>query len=268
MKKRIQRFIEKVVKTILRPEMRILPGQLAFFFVLSIIPLVAIIGSIAGQFQIPLAELEVTLSKVIPSQVVDMILPILTAKEVGVNMIIFYASALLLASNGTHSMIIASNSIYHFEDKNYLLSRAKALLMTIILVLLLVFVLLVPAFGDQIVNSILLFISNAKINSFVLTVYHFLKYPLSLFLIYLLIKALYFLAPDGKVKAKEMTPGALVASFGWLIATEIYSIYVDMFMNYDVFYGSIANILILMFWVYLLAYIFVLGMAFNVREED
>ena len=49
----------------------------------------------------------------------------------------------------------------------------------------------------------------------------------------------------------------------WIIATEIYSFYIGTFTNYDIFYGSISNILILLLWVYILAYIFVVGMAFN-----
>ena len=43
----------------------------------------------------------------------------------------------------------------------------------------------------------------------------------------------------------------------------IYSIYIDSFSNYNIFYGNISNILILLMWVYILSYIFVLGMAIN-----
>ena len=57
-----------------------------------------------------------------------------------------------------------------------------------------------------------------------------------------------------------------------MIATEIYSIYVDVFARYNIFYGSLSNILILLLWVYILAYIFMLGMALNseyvVKEEE
>ena len=266
---RFSSFIENVQKTILKPEMRILPGQLAFFFVLSIIPLIALVGTITSQLSLPLSELERTLSKVVPVPIMDLLLPLLSSKNTEKTLILFYISAFLLASNGTYSMIIVSNRIYQVEEKSYLFGRLKALLMTFILVLLLVFVLLVPAFGDHIIRSIMAFITSFRVKKIIVYIYQVLKYPLSFILIYLCIKALYLIAPDCKIKSKETTYGALLASFGWLVATEVYSVYVDRFMNYDRFYGSLANLIILFFWVYLLAYLFVLGMAFNgsVKEK-
>lgn len=248
--------------------MRILPGQLAFFFVLSLVPLIALIGAIASQFSVSLEFLEEVLQGTLPNQVINIIVPVLSAKDVNVNMIIFYLSAFLLASNGTHSMIITSNSIYKVEDKSYLRRRLKALIMTFVLVLLLIFVLLVPAFGDSIVDFITSFINNASWKNIIETVYNIVKYPLSLILIYFNIKLLYTMAPDKPIKSKDTSYGAVVTTIGWIIATEIYSIYANMFANYDLFYGSIANILILMLWVYILAYIFVLGMALNSSSEE
>lgn len=248
--------------------MRILPGQLAFFFVLSLVPLIALIGAIASQFSVSLEFLEGTLQGTLPNQVINIIVPVLSAKDVNVNMIIFYVSAFLLASNGTHSMIITSNSIYKVEDKSYLRRRLKALIMTFVLVMLLIFVLLVPAFGDSIVVFITSFINNVSWKNIIETIYNIVKYPLSLILIYFNIKLLYTMAPDKAIRSKDTSYGAVVTTVGWIIATEIYSIYANMFANYDLFYGSIANILILMLWVYILAYIFVLGMALNSSSEE
>ena len=54
----------------------------------------------------------------------------------------------------------------------------------------------------------------------------------------------------------------------WIIGTEIYSIYIRNFAHYNLFYGSISNIIILMIWVYFLSYIFVFGLAINATEEE
>ena len=51
-------FIKKVTKIIAKPEMRVLPGQLAFFFVLSLIPLIALLGAIASKFSISVNEIQ------------------------------------------------------------------------------------------------------------------------------------------------------------------------------------------------------------------
>ena len=55
-----------------------------------------------------------------------------------------------------------------------------------------------------------------------------------------------------------------------MIATQIYSFWVANIANYDIFYGSISNIIILLIWVYILAYIFANGMMLNagMHEEE
>ena len=50
--KNIKKYIKRLYKVIRKNEMRILPGQIAYFIVLSIIPLVSLIGYIASLFSI------------------------------------------------------------------------------------------------------------------------------------------------------------------------------------------------------------------------
>ena len=82
-------------------------------------------------------------------------------------------------------------------------------------------------------------------------------------ILYLNIKLLYVMAPDEKVLSITTTKGAIFTTIGWVLASEIYSLYIGAFSNYDKFYGSISNILILLLWIYILSYIFVLGMIIN-----
>lgn len=269
MKGKFKRLKKRVFKTLKKSEMSILPGQLAFFFVLSVIPLIALIGSITVAFGMNINDIIKILQDFIPKAVIELLLPILTGEGVSFNMIVFYISAFILASNGMHSMIITSNTIYKFKNKDYLARRIKALLMTVILVMLLLFILIVPAYGDKIVNTIISFISNDIIARNIKIIFTILKYPLSFLIIFFNVKLIYVLAPDETIKSRETTYGSLFTTFGWVIATEVYSIYVDVFAKYNIFYGSLSNIIILLMWVYILAYIFVLGMALNsgFREE-
>lgn len=270
MKGKLKRFKKRVLKTLNMKEMGVLPGQLAFFFVLSVIPLIALLGSIAVAFGIDTNSIVGFLQGFVPKAVMELLLPIITGESVNFNMIVFYLSAFILASNGMHSMIVTSNTLYKFENKDYLSRRIKALIMTMILVMLLLFILVVPAFGDKIVNTILTFIPNDIIANNISIIFNILRWPLSFFIIFFNVKLIYVLAPDSTIKSRETTYGSLFTSMGWIIATEVYSIYVDVFARYNIFYGSLSNIIILLLWVYILAYIFVFGMALNsgFREED
>ena len=97
-------------------------------------------------------------------------------------------------------------------------------------------------------------------------IYHLftvLKWPISFFIIFFCLKILYTIAPDNQIKSKTINRGALFTTLGWIIVTFIYSIYVSKFARYDVFYGSLSSIVILMVWVYILSNILVIGIAVN-----
>lgn len=264
-------FFKKVISIITKPEMRVLPGQLAFFFVLSIIPLIALIGAIASRFSIPLEALDQYLLSALPGSVAELFSSAVTRDSINFNIVVFFFSAFLLASNGTHSMIITSNEIYKIKSDNILKRRLKAIGMTSILLGIFLFLILVPVCGDTIFAIIKEESNNQGLINFIYRVYQVIKYPLSILVVYFNIKLLYVLAPDKKIRSKTTTTGALFTTISWILATEIYTFYIGSFSSYDVFYGSISNIVILLLWIYILSYIFVLGMAINAgntKEED
>lgn len=271
MKKVLKRAItlfNRLMKNIKRPEMRVLPGQLAFFFFLTLIPLIALIGGFVSLFDLPYNSISDLLSEYFPQGTANLLATISTDNTLNFNIVVFFLSSILLSSNGTHSMIIASNQIYKIADRNYIKRRIKALFMTLILIVLLLFVLFIPIFGD-IIFDIIKFIDNTStVKNFIVSAYSLLKYPLSLVFIYYLIKILYIMAPDKKISRKNVVYGSLFTSFAWVILTTIYSLYIQYFTNYTTFYGSISSILILMMWLYLMSYIFVLGMALNVTKYE
>jgi len=248
--------------------MSILPGQLAFFLLLSIIPLVALIASIASNFSISIETLMELVSETFPTEIASFVNEAIGGKSMNFNIAVFYISAFILASNGPHSMIIGSNLIYKVDNKDYLTRRIKALFMTVVLVILITFMLLVPAYGDKIVILITDFINNNTITNTITTLYGILKYPISFILIFFCIKLLYTMAPDKTIKSKNTTYGAMFTTITWILSTEVYSFYVTEFARYNLLYGSIANLLILLLWVYILSYIFVLGMALNASKEQ
>ena len=268
---RVTGFFKKVISIITKPEMRVLPGHLAFFFVLSIIPLIALIGAIASRFSIPMEALEEYLLSALPGTVAELFTNAIERDSINFNIFVFFFSAFLLASNGTHSMIIASNEIYKIKSDNVLKRRLKAIGMTSILLGIFLFLILVPVYGDTIFTIIQQNSKNQALTTFIYRVYQIIKYPITIIVIYLNIKLLYVLARDKKIRSKTTTKGALFTTISWILTTEIYTFYIGTFSNYDVFYGSISNLVILLLWIYILSYIFVLGMAINAgntTEDD
>lgn len=261
-KARLKRFISVLLENIKRPEMRILPGQLAFFFFLTLIPLVALIGSIFTQLHISSEFINEVMTNYFPDAVTALITSILSS-NIHINTIVFLISALILASNGTYSMIITSNTIYKFSDKDYIYMRIKSLFMLFILIILLIFLLLIPTFGDMAFNFLVNINPLSNVKSIILFCYKLIKLPLSFFFIFLLIKLLYTMAPDSRISSKYVNYGAIFTSITWIIVTKAYSTYLAMFPGMETFYGGISNIIVLLWWLYFLSYVFVLGMSLN-----
>ena len=168
-------------------------------------------------------------------------------------------------------MIITSNEIYKIKSDNVLRRRLKAIGMTSILVGIFLFLILVPVCGDTIFELIKKTSTNQTLTDTIYKIYQIIKYPISILVVYLNIKLLYVLAPDKKIRSQTTTKGAIFTTISWILATEIYTFYIGTFSSYDIFYGSISNIVILLLWIYILSYIFVLGMAINAgntTEED
>jgi len=180
MKRRAKKIFRTFYKNWTRQEMKILPGQIAFFLVLSMIPLIALIVGIASHFSLSISEMLNEFLESIPTAAANIIRDILSGDGLNFNMAAFYVAAFILSSNGTHAMILASNTMYKFENKNYFSRRFKALIMTVILVALILFVMLVPAFGDLIFKGVYALFGTTNITEATYKVYRILKYPVSL----------------------------------------------------------------------------------------
>ena len=137
--KKMKIFLRKVISIIRLPEMRILPGQLAFFLVISIIPLITLVVTIGSGFGLPTTSIKETLESVVPSNVIEYLVPTANSNMLSFNVIVFFIAAFILASNGTYSIVNTSNEIYKVKGNSDLKKRIKAILMTIILVMLLLF---------------------------------------------------------------------------------------------------------------------------------
>lgn len=267
MTKRFQAFLKNVFSVIRRPEMTILPGQLAFFFVLSVVPIVTLITYGASFLHLSVDFITNFIDKAFGSDVASLIIPIVTITKVNFTFFLTLLVGYFIASNGAHSIIITSNAIYGIENTGNIRRRFKALIMTFIIVLLFIFILIVPVFGNSIIEIVKYVNMNSNITKTIVFAFNLLKGPVAWFIIFCFIKLIYTMAPDRKVESANVNYGAVFTTFMWVIVTALYSYYINHFANYTVFYGGLANIVMLMLWVYFLAYIFVIGMALNKKQE-
>ena len=267
MKAKRKPFFERFWDAFWRPEMLILPGQISFFLFLSLVPTITLIGYACSYLNISNNLVSTLLRNTLGSDYTALLEPILTASKITPAFFVTLAIGYFIASNGMASIIVASNTIYGIKDSGFFRRRFKAIIMEIIIVILVLFILIAPLLGNSIINLLHYFNLDVETTKMVISILNFLKGPFSWVFIFLFIKIIYTMAPDKKIPSRNVTGGAIFTTFGWVVITNIYSYYISHYANYSVFYGSLANIIILMLWVYFLSYIFVIGMAMNYHEE-
>ena len=69
------------------------------------------------------------------------------------------------------------------------------------------------------------------------------------------------------VSLKSTMPGALFASFGWILISTLFSFYVSNFGKYSVTYGSLGGVIILLIWLFISSIIIILGGEINATLE-
>ncbi len=268
MHEKLKRGIHNFLKVVTRPEMEILPGHLAFSFVLSIVPTLTILTYIATSFHFSLDFIGDFITKAFSKEFASLLLG--TNLEVTADWKFFTTLiiAYVIASNGAASMITSSNMIYGIKSDSFLKRRIKAFLMIFLIILLFVFLLIFNVFGNKIMEMLELMELNKTLMTNITLIIKVLRGPVSWFIIFVFIKILFTMAPDKKIKSSEVNVGAIFTSVGFVVITYVYSLYTTYFANYDVFYGNLASIVVLMIWLFLLSNIITIGLALNYREEE
>jgi len=82
------------------------------------------------------------------------------------------------------------------------------------------------------------------------------------------VAALYRYAPSREhAQWKWLTPGSVVATIGWAAMTTVFGFYAAHFGNYNATYGALGAVVVLLMWLYLSAYILLLGAELNAELE-
>ena len=165
------------------------------------------------------------------------------------------------AGRGIYGMIAGLNAVYELEEtRGYVQIRFLSVIYTFAFLLVLILTLGLHVFGTR----LLTFLHRAShpVLRMVLEVID-LRFFLLLLLQTVVFTVLYMVLPNGKNRFGDSLPGALLASSGWLVFSDLYSIYVDHFAHLSNVYGSVYAVALSMLWLYFCMAIVFYGGALN-----
>ena len=260
----IYESITKLMSYFKKAALSAFAGQAAFFMMLSFFPFFMFLLSLLRYT--PFSEktlMEIT-SPFVPEYFRDYLGNMISEiYNVQANAIlpVTIIFAVWLGSKAFLSLIQGLNSVYNVnESRNYIVIRLYSFFYTIIFALLIIIMLTVIVFGNKLYYYIRQHFpfTEEKLASIINV-----RAIVSLIVLFLFFWLLYVILPNRKTNFSKQVPGAIVASFGWLTFSYVYSYYVDNISNYSRFYGAMTTMALLMLWLYACMYILFLGGLLN-----
>ena len=171
------------------------------------------------------------------------------------------ATVIWSSSRGIYGVLRGLNAIYGVtESRGYFQTRFLSVLYTLAFLLILLLTLGFHVFGTG-----LLAVLERTAHPFVVFLAELidLRFVLLLLLQTVLFTAMFMALPNRCNGFWESLPGALLASFGWLVFSRLYSVYVEHFAHLTNVYGSVYAVALSMLWLYCCMSIVFYGGALN-----
>lgn len=254
--------MKEKLKKIPTSKLSIMSGSLAFTLTLSIIPILTLILMVVNLFGYSLPVILNNLSDFIPSEILSILLSYIPNTKISLSNIIVIITSFIISSRGSYTLITCSEILTDKDSDKVLNKNIRAFKMTILLIILILVTIYILAFGNYLLQLVLGNYITTTIGSNIYKIFSLLKWPVSILLIHIIIKSLYNMSVNYKSK-KFINKGALFATIGWLLLTLLYMTYINTFTSYDIIYGSLSTIIVLIMWIYFLSCILIYGLYIN-----
>ncbi len=236
----------------------------SFFLVLSVFPILVILFGLLGYTSLGIEEVMELVAGFLPNAIEPLAQRIIVgayAQTSGTVLSVSVLTALWSASRGLRGLLMGLNAVYGLEEnRSYLVTRGISMLYTFLFLIVLVLTLVLHVFGTTILDYLRM--TTNPLLMFLMDVID-LRFVLLLVLQTALFTTMYAALPNRRNSLKESMPGALLTSAGWLIFSDLFSIYVEYFPNYSNIFGSVYAAALAMLWLYFCICIVFYGGALN-----
>ncbi|WP_133015921.1 YihY/virulence factor BrkB family protein [Clostridium cuniculi] len=241
-----------------------LAAQLAYYLILSFFPFLIFLLTLVGFSNLDSMEVLGALRAILPTSAFELIYNVIIEVIEKQNTGLLGASLLLVvwsASSAFRAVIKGINKAYGLNENRSFIRRAFiAIICTFALAFVIMLTLVMLVFG-RLIGELLA--SYLPFPSVVYKVWNFLRYVLVVFMMILIFASIYRYTPSKRLMWKEVLPGAISCTGGWLIVSLGFSFYINNFSNYSKIYGGLGAVIILITWLYLTSIILILGGEIN-----
>ncbi len=261
---------KRVFSEIKKDHVQIVSAGVGFYFFLALFPtIVAAISVYSLVLETSRIQEQISrLSTILPDQAYGMIINILqpvleqSKKEIGWGLTVSIAISLWSANRGTNALFEGVNIAYNeLDQRNIIKKNLITLIFTLGAVVLglisLLFIIFFP-----------ILIEKVGLPRQIEVILGWSRWVVLGIILILSLSMVYKIAPNrSNPRFAWVSPGAILGTIFWLAGSLLFSWYVKNFGSYDDLYGSFAAVIILMLWLFLTAFIVLMGAEINSEIE-
>jgi membrane protein len=241
-----------------------------FYCLLAIFPAIAALVAIYGFFSDPasISSHVDKLSGVLPGGALDVIRNQMNQvasqgpSKLGVAFIISFLVSLWSANAGIKSILDALNLVYDEPEKRglirlNLLSLAFTVAAILFILVAIACIAALPA------------VASSQLQGATAVIAQIVRWPILFIIIAVGLAFVYRYGPSrAEPQRRWITWGSAFASIAWIAVSLGFSWYAANFGSYNKTYGSLAAVVVLMFWLWLSAAIILIGAEFDAEMEN
>lgn len=244
----------------------------AYYWLISIFPLLMIAVNILPYFQIPISDFLITLKEFLPDTIYDVVAKIarevLTQPSAGL-LSFAVISALWTFSKSMNFLQKSFNKAYGIAKNRGLIShQLMSLLVSLGLQILFALALFLSMFGHMLLD---LLKNYWKSESSLFAYLQDFTGPLIYAFLFAILIMLYYFLPNVKVgRIRYVLPGSLFVLLTLISLLTIFSAYFNNYVNYlvDVRFFSSIIVVVMMFWFIIIAKILIIGAVINASVQS
>lgn len=267
--RRYKRMLYLGVKQYTDPYYQGVAAQIAFFFILSIVPTLMLLTQILGFLGLSLDGVTDMINSNLDPDMVKFLKGILDLEPQATTNIILILMAVWAASRIQFSLLRVANYTYSggVDRGNYWKDRLRSILTMMIIIIAIVVVVVVLVYG-QLLLRLLTNSFGIILSGWGRVLWQVFRWPIAALFYLCVITFIYYVLPSRRLKIREVLPGSILSAIGIMIVTFIYANYTSHAVRNNILYGSMASIAVMMLFFYAISMVLVFGLLFNKAWAD
>lgn len=175
-----------------------------------------------------------------------------------------FVSSVLLAASGLMGVITSLNFANHSIEKRPFVQRYLLSIMLVFILYVVIVIAIALLMGHKLLLQLILAQGWLPATQFSTVIFNIVRWLLIMFAILTMVSLIYYWAPVKKQRVGFLSAGSVLATAMFIVLSWALGLYIDNFKNYNLVYGSIGTLLLLMFWVRFNCIVLLVGYELNI----